>query len=177
MARPKTKIELTEAANDSFNKMWQLIDSIAIQQQELNFNFGDKIGKETHWLRDENIKDVLIHLYEWHQLLLKWLAANQEDNTQPFLPEPYNWRTYPQLNVEFKAAHQATSLEMAKILLEKSHQQVMSALKAFSDIELFEKQYFKWTGSSNLGSYFISSTSSHYQWAIKKIKLHLKTLA
>ncbi|MCH4169256.1 MAG: ClbS/DfsB family four-helix bundle protein [Streptococcaceae bacterium] len=177
MARPTTKIELIEAANQSFTQMWQLIDSMTEQQQKLSFNFGNQIGKETHWLRDENIKDVLIHLYEWHLLLLNWLAANRQGTQQPFLPQPYNWRTYPKLNVQFKEAHQATSLETAKILLEESHQQVISALKPFSDIELFEKQYFKWTGSSNLGSYFISATSSHYQWAIKKIKLHLKTLA
>ncbi|MBS7578166.1 MULTISPECIES: ClbS/DfsB family four-helix bundle protein [unclassified Enterococcus] len=176
MARPKTKNELIEAAEASFTKMWQLIDSITEQQQERDFNFGSQIGKETHWLRDENLKDVLIHLYEWHQLLLKWLDANQEGNAQPFLPQPYNWRTYPKLNVEFKEAHQATKLAAAKNLLKQSHLQVMSALEQFSDIELFEKQHFTWTGASNLGSYFISATSSHYQWAIKKIKLHQKTL-
>lgn len=27
-------------------------------------------GKETHWIRDKNLRDVLVHLYEWHQLLL-----------------------------------------------------------------------------------------------------------
>lgn len=176
MARPTTKIELTDAANQSFAQMWQLIDSMSEQQQMLSFNFGNQRDKETHWLRDENIKDVLVHLYEWHSLLLNWLAANRQGIQQAFLPQPYNWRTYPKLNIQFKEAHQATSLEKAKILLEQSHQQVMSELKTFSNIELFEKQYFKWTGSSNLGSYFISSTSSHYQWAIKKIKLHLKTL-
>ena len=28
--------------------------------------------KEAHWSRDKNVRDVLIHLYEWHQLMLKF---------------------------------------------------------------------------------------------------------
>ena len=34
--------------------------------------------------------------------------------------------------------------------------------------ELFSKKVYKWVGGSTLGSYFVSSTSSHYDWAIKK---------
>ena len=32
----------------------------------------------------------------------------------------------------------------------------------------------KWVSGSTLGSYFISSTSSHYDWAMKKLKAHRK---
>ena len=44
----------------------------------------------------------------------------------------------------------------------------------FSDKELFEKNVFPWVGGSTLGSYFVSATSSHYDWAIKKLKAHRK---
>ncbi|MFD1898932.1 ClbS/DfsB family four-helix bundle protein [Enterococcus termitis] len=33
--------------------------------------------RKAHWLRDQNLRDVLIHLYEWHQLLLSWVISNQ----------------------------------------------------------------------------------------------------
>lgn len=32
----------------------------------------------------------------------------------------------------------------------------------------------KWVGGSTLGSYFVSCTSSHYDWAMKKLKAHQK---
>ena len=38
----------------------------------------------------------------------------------------------------------------------------------------FQKKVYKWVGGSTLGSYFVSATSSHYNWAIKKIKAHQK---
>ena len=42
------------------------------------------------------------------------------------------------------------------------------------DDELFEKKRYKWTGSTSLGAYLVSATSSHYDWAFKLIKKCLK---
>ncbi|MCF0255123.1 ClbS/DfsB family four-helix bundle protein [Bacteroides heparinolyticus] len=39
--------------------------------------------------------------------------------------------------------------------------------------ELFTKKKFDWTGTSTLGNYCVSS--NHYDWAIKKQKIHRKT--
>ena len=38
-----------------------------------------------------------------------------------------------------------------------------------------EKKKYKWTGSTSLGAYLVSATSSHYDWAYKLIKKCLKT--
>ncbi|MBQ7619018.1 MAG: ClbS/DfsB family four-helix bundle protein, partial [Treponema sp.] len=73
--------------------------------------------------------------------------------------------------------HQKTSLETAKELLAQSHAAVMKLIKKYSDQELFTKEYFLWTGNAALGSFFISNTSSHYDWAIKKLKAHKKNCA
>jgi hypothetical protein len=40
--------------------------------------------------------------------------------------------------------------------------------------ELFAEKVLKWTGNSLLGAYCVSVTASHYDWAMKKIKLHIK---
>lgn len=40
----------------------------------------------------------------------------------------------------------------------------------FSDEELFARGHFDFTGKPNLAAYVTGSTSSHYDWAIKKIK-------
>lgn len=177
MARPTTKSELVEAADAKFAELLALIESMTETEKNAEFNFSEEFlnkQKVTHWKRDKNLRDILIHLYEWHQLLLNWVNNNQNGESKPFLPEPYNWRTYPKMNIEFWERHQTTPYIEAKELLEKSHLEVMTLIKSFSNEELFTKKYFSWTGTGSLGGNCISSTSSHYDWAIKKIKKHMK---
>ena len=118
MARATTKADLTSSANEQFNKMWKLIDCMTKSQQEAAFaEEMATVGKETHWSRDKNLRDVLVHLYEWHQLLLSWIKANLNGEYQTFLPTPYNWKTYPAMNLEFWKKHQSTPLTEAKTRL------------------------------------------------------------
>lgn len=167
MARPTTKDQLIKAADENFAKLFTLIDSINVEDQATIFLFED---------RDRNIRDVLIHLYEWHELFLNWIKSNKEGKNANFLPDPYNWKTYPEMNIKFWEKHQNTSLDKAVSLLQKSHLEVMQKIRSFSEDELFVKKYFSWTGSTSLGSYCVSVTSSHYDWAIKKIKKQKKYL-
>lgn len=177
MARPKTKTELLEAADDNFDKMWQLIDSMTEEEFTTEFDFKDNPKDiAAHWKRDKNVRDILVHLYEWHQLLIRWVEANQSGVSKSFLPATYNWRNYAKMNVEFWEKHQNTSYEEAKELLLQSHEEVMALLRQFTNEELFTKKYFDWTGTTSLGSSFVSSTSSHYEWATKKIRKHIKQL-
>ena len=176
MARATTKTDLIIAANEQFDKLWKLIDTMSEKQQ--NNEFSSEMaaaGKETHWSRDKNVRDVLVHLYEWHQLLLNWINSNRNGKAKPFLPDPYNWKTYPAMNVEFWKKHQNTPLIEAKKMLTESHKNVMALIETLSNEELFAKEAFSWTGTSTLGAYCVSATSSHYEWAIKKLKIHIKT--
>ncbi len=175
MGRATTKPDLIKAANEQFEKLWKLIDSMTEDEQTAAFNFGDNFNKkEAHWKRDKTLRDVLIHLYEWHQLLLNWTKANQKGEKKPFLPEPYNWKTYGQMNVEFWEKHQSTPYEDSRKMLYDSHKKVMTMIEEFTDKELFDNKYFDWTGNSTLGAYCVSATSSHYDWAMKKMKAHIK---
>ena len=174
MPRATTKAELIESANNQWDKMWKLIGSLSDAKGAI-LDFGDDAKlKEAHWKRDKNLRDVLTHLYEWHQLLLNWTAANMGGSNQPFLPEPYTWKTYGDMNIGFWEAHQSTQYEDAVAMLRDSHAKVITLIESLSDEELFEKKHFSWTGTTNIGSYCISCTASHYDWAIKKIKLYLK---
>ena len=171
MARPTTKETLATVAQEKFDKMCGIIDKMSRTQQEAPFSPEmASAGKETHWARDKNLRDVLVHLYEWHQLLLAWVKANTNGEKRDFLPQPYNWRNYPDMNVAFWEKHQATTLPKAKGLLKDSHAEVMKLLDHFSQEELFSKQSFSWTGTTTVGAYFRSGTDSPYDWAIKKLK-------
>ena len=175
MARPKTKENLMIAAKENFEKLNTLISKMSDKELTTPFDFSkDEKKKEAHWKRDKNLRDVLIHLYEWHQLILNWVESNQKGEEKPFLPDPYNWRTYGDMNVEFWKKHQNTSLEDATRALQKSHKKVLKLAENFTNEELFSKKVYKWVGGSTLGSYFVSATSSHYDWAIKKLKAHQK---
>lgn len=175
MGRPTTKAELIAAAEENFESLNALISGLAQNERETPFDFsGNEKKMEAHWKRDKNIRDIYIHLYEWHQLTLSWVRANQNGEERPFLPQPYNWRTYGAMNVEFWKKHQNTTEEEARNMLDTSHREVMELIKSLSEEELFSRGVFPWVGNSTLGSYFISNTSSHYAWAVKKIKAHRK---
>lgn len=173
MGRPTTKSDLISAAESGYKEMKELIDTLTEKELLTPFAFDDT-KKEAHWRRDKNLRDVLTHLYEWHQLLLDWVPSNMKGEEKPFLPKPYNWKTYGKMNEFFWKKHQDTALEDAKEMLEKSHKEVMKLAETFTNEELFSKGVYNWVGTSTLGSYFISNTSSHYNWAIKKLKAHRK---
>lgn len=175
MPRPQTKSDLLEAAELNYNKLLELIDSMAETELNTEFNFSsDPKKKEAHWGRDKNLRDVLIHLHEWHNLMLEWVANNRAGSRKPFLMEGYNWKTYGQMNLVFWQRNQSVSLEEALEQFKESHQKVIALIESMSNEELFRKNAFDWVGGSTIGSYFVSVTSSHYDWAMKKIKAHRK---
>ncbi|ETD23942.1 ClbS/DfsB family four-helix bundle protein [Helicobacter macacae] len=178
MPRPQNKDELIKAINAEFSKLCKIVDETP--KDILNKDFINPLPSNS---RDKNARDVLIHLYEWQVMLQNFISNNLDfkggkftpkAEISPFLPPPYNWHTYPKLNVEIWQKHQSTDFESALDLLESSHQSILSIAQKFSDNELFDKKHFAFTGTTNLGSYVISASCSHYAWAIKQLKSGLK---
>ena len=167
MSRPSTKDALLELAEKNYNELMNVIDSLSLEEQKGIFPFEG---------RDRQIRDCLVHLYEWHNLFIKWAQSNLDGNFIPFLPEPYNWKNYPEMNIKFWEKHQSTSLDAAKNLFMLTHEQCIELINQFSNEELFIKKHFNWTGTTSLGSYAVSATSSHYEWALKIIKKYKKIL-
>lgn len=176
MGRATTKKDLIESATIQYQKVTDILNSMTLENINKPFSFSTEGKKEAHWMRDKNLRDVLIHLFEWHQLLLLWIESNLNNDQKPFLPLPYNWKTYGELNIEFWKKHQNTSYDESIHLFNKSHNSVMKEIDKFTNDELFSKGHFTWTGGSSLGQYCVSVTASHYEWALKKIKVHKVTL-
>lgn len=179
MPRPKTKGDLLTAAKENYEKLVKLIDGMTEKELNTPFDFSNQPGKkEAHWARDKNVRDVLIHLYEWHQLMLKFPKNNEGVTNSKlaisYLPSEYSWKTYGAMNMMFWNKHQNTSLDEAKKMLAESHAAALALIEKYTNEELFIPKYFPWTGNAALGEYFVSSTSSHYDWAIKKLKAHIK---
>lgn len=176
MARPTSKDDLIKSSDEQYEKLILLLNSLSNEEVNLPFTFDLDKEKGAHWKRDKNIHDVLIHLHEWHNLLLNWIKSNQDGEEKQFLKEGYNWRTFGNMNEEFTKDNRESSYEEALFKFIKSHKEIMEVLNNFSNEELFSKDSFSWVGGSTLGSYFVSVTSSHYEWAIKKIRKFKKSL-
>ena len=164
MPRPTSKNDLMTAAKENYKKLNLLISKMTEEELNTPFDFSkEEKKKEAHWKRDKNLRDVLIHLYEWHQLILNWVHSNQKGEEKPFLPEPYNWKTYGDMNVEFWKKHQNTSLENATKMFHKSHSDVLQLAETFTNEELFSKGVYKWVGGCTHGCIYCDSRSKCYQ--------------
>ena len=177
MARPHTKSDLLAAAELNYDKLLLLIQSMSETEKNTEFDFStDEKKKEAHWKRDKNVRDVIMHLHEWHNLMLEWVANNKAGLHKPFLMEGYNWKTYGAMNILFWKRNQSVTLDMALEQFKESHKKIMDVIQTMSNDELFQKNVYDWVGGSTIGSYFISVTSSYYDWAMKKIKVHRKMI-
>lgn len=174
MARPQTKEDLLTAASENFEKLQTLLAEMSDDKKKESFTFDISKEKAAHFTRDKNTRDVLIHLYAWLQLLIDAIDAQQSGKEHSFLPTPYNWRTYGEMNQEIWEKYQNTSEIEAETLLTGAHTKVMELLAEYSNEELFSKGFFDWTGTSTMGSYCVSATASHYDWALKKLRKHIK---
>ena len=168
MPRPKNKTQLLELSNSNFKKMLELVDSFG-EEEIIN-------GKLPFEDRDKNIRDILAHLHHWHLMMQEWYEVGMS-GVKPDMPaKGYTWKTVPDLNYEIWKQYQSFSYSQVDKLLKESFSDIQELINSHSDDELFEKKRYKWTGTTSLGSYLVSATSSHYVWAMKKLKKYKKTL-
>lgn len=161
MPRPITKTELLDQSQSNYKRLMDFIEGMDPAEQQKEFPPATM---------NRNIADVLFHLHHWHLMMLKWYDEGMQGQ-KPAMPAPgYSWKNTPELNLWIWEKYKIEGLEAAKARFADSHQKVLAIIVEHSNEELFEKKRYKWTGSTSLGAYLISSTSSHYDWAYKLIK-------
>lgn len=177
MARPTNKQQLMATATENYDKLMTFVASMTEHELNTSFDFSaDEKKTEAHWKRDKNLRDVIMHLVRWQELLLAWVKNNASGLSVQFLLPGYTWKTYGDMNLLFWKECQKISLDDAMELLRDRHMQVLELAGNFTDEELFAKSHYRWTGTTSLDSYFISTTSAHYDWALKKLKAHRKNI-
>lgn len=96
----------------------------------------------------------------------------------PAIPgEGYTWRTLPDLNQKLWESAQEVAYQDARSALEASHTHVFRLIESHTNVELFSRGIYAWTKTTTLGAYFVSGTSSHYDWALKKLRRHARTFS
>ena len=161
MPRPKTKDELLQLSQQNYEKLNDFLDKYTWEEQLAEFNPGTM---------NRNIRDVLAHLHHWHLMMLDWYQVGMKGGKPDIPAKGYTWRTVPELNKSIWEKYNKADLGEIKQMLQNSFEEVRKVIEKHSNNELFEKKRYKWTGTTSLGAYLISATSSHYDWALKLIK-------
>ena len=165
MTRPTDRAGLLEAVATEFEKLHLAIGQIP--EEDL-----DKPGACEQW----SVKDIVAHLDAWHEMFLCW-EAEGSTGVKPDMPAPgYGWSDTPALNQAIfeRGADDPWPAVIARV--NQSHDQVTTVISSYTDDELFTKKRYPWTGSTSIGSYAVSATSSHYAWAAKLIRKFAKSI-
>jgi len=157
MPRPTTKADLLALSEANYTTLIKKVSSLP-EEEILKLREG------------RSIKDHLAHLHEWHNMFLTWYKVGMTGDKAPMPAPGFTWKETPALNAEIDATYKDMPLQEVYDLLHKTHQQLQKLIASHSQEELFTKKLYGWTGSTSLGSYAISATSSHYDWALKKLK-------
>ncbi len=165
MARPTTKDELLIQSDKNYNRLLDFIDVLPEEKKTADFPKGTL---------NRNISDVLCHLNHWHLMMMDWHEVGSMGEKPDIPAKGYTWKTVPDLNRKIQEQYADAKLREAIKRFEGSHKQITDLIKGYSNEELFEKKRYKWTGTTSLGAYLISATSSHYDWAFKLIKRCVK---
>ncbi|MGB0851135.1 MAG: ClbS/DfsB family four-helix bundle protein [Bacteroidia bacterium] len=167
MPRPRNKEHLLKASKENFEKLFKYINSLSLKEQEKEFPKGSL---------NRNIRDLLAHLHHWHLMMLHWYEIGMSGKKPAMPAEGYKWKQIPELNVWINEKYCSISLEKSKELVHKSHVQVCQLILNHTEEELFIKKRYKWTGTTSLAAYLISSTSSHYDTVFKLLKKFRKDM-
>ncbi|MDO5105224.1 ClbS/DfsB family four-helix bundle protein [Capnocytophaga sp.] len=167
MPRRQSKKELLFLSEENYQKIINLIKNLS--ETERNFEFP----KGT---MNRNIRDVIGHLYHWHSMFLTWYEVGMKGEKPKIPKEGYTLADTPRLNKEIWEECQKFSLEETLSAFQTSHKKIFQIIENHTNEELFTKKFYPWTGTTSLGSYLVSATSSHYDWALKLIRKSLKHL-
>jgi hypothetical protein len=103
-------------------------------------------------------------------MMKNWYKVGMSGKKPAIPAEGVTWQTLPVVNHRIWDTYKGTELKKAITLFKKSHKDVMALIEKHTDDELFTRKKYGWTGTTSLGAYFISATSSHYDWGLKTIK-------
>ena len=163
MPRPKTKDQLLELASTNYDKLQAEITHLTPEEMT-------ESGVVEIW----SVKDVLAHLTAWQQMTLSWYRIGKTGETPITPSEKYTWREIPALNQEIYETYRDAHLDDIQRDFTTSHEETMALIESIDDEELFTPKVYQWTKTTTVGAYFISATSSHYDWARKEIRRWVK---
>jgi hypothetical protein len=163
MPRPSNKEDLLSAMQTEHEALEKALEALTEEQITT-------VRRATKW----SIKDVLAHLSAWEQMVIGWYETGRKGRTPVVPSEKFNWAQLPALNKEIYEKHRTRPLKAVLRGFHDSFAQVRKTIQGISEADLFTPGRYAWTKTTTLGSYFVSCTSSHYNWARKEVRKCLK---
>jgi hypothetical protein len=168
----KNKADFFERTNEEWSKLQSLIDDLTDDQIKKvpSQRTGSMEKSGDSW----SAKDILMHLYEWHNMAYGWYEQGLK-NDKVIMPAPgYKWSELPALNKKIYDTYKDTSVEQSKKKVKATHLKLINLIKSLSEEQFLEPGQYKWTTKYSLSTYLAGTLGAHYKWAHDTIKKNIK---
>ena len=157
MSRFATKQELLDDIVKERGKLETLLDEIPEERK-----LDEVVDGMT-------VKDFIAHRTEWGRMAIRWYTEARAGE-QPAVPtERYKWNQLKDLNAEIQRRFAEVPLERIEDEFAVVHDRLYRLIADATEEELFTKDYYSFTGKSDLATYMNSATASHYRSAYRHI--------
>ncbi|MBN1309961.1 MAG: ClbS/DfsB family four-helix bundle protein [Anaerolineae bacterium] len=163
MPRPTSKTELLADCRQEFDALEKFVETLPAAQLTEPGAIGD-------W----SVKDVLAHLYEWHQMFFRWYETSLRGETPAVPAEGYKWNELPALNQAIYEHYRDYLLDDVVSSLRASHQKTVGLIEELDEEILFKRGLYPWMNKNYLAAYLASNTGSHYRWARTEMRKALR---
>ena len=155
-----------------FTSKQQFVDEIVKERTKLQdlldrIPAEDKLSEVTDGM---SVKDFLAHRTEWGRMMIRWLHEAREGRTPAVPTERFKWNQLKELNAEIHDRFELMPLDQVEREFDSVHDRLLRLVRSTTEDELFTKQYYTFTGSSDLVTYLNSATASHYRSARRHIQ-------
>lgn len=117
-----------------------------------------------------SVKDILAHLTAWEKLFLGWYSAGVQGSAPGILPVGMDRKVIDALNQQIYEKNRERSLEDVFTEFRATYQEIVTAIEAIPEEDMFAHGRFAWTGKLTLADYIAGNTCSHYAWAKSQIR-------
>lgn len=159
MSRPSSRKQLLERMETDFQKLLSEVERVQPAERL-------EPGACEGW----SVKDILAHLDAWHRMFLEWERVGSSGQMPDLPAAGYSWKETPALNEAIWQRTRADAYGAVLLRFHESHARVQAVIESYDEDGLFEKKRSAWTGSTSVGSYAVSATTSHYDWATKLVR-------
>lgn len=161
MYKPRTKKELLDTSHAQFNALCKIIEHLPAKE---------RIKPWKTKSRDQNLRDLIYHLYAWHKLLINWISILEEGG-KPVIPKMgYTWDDLDTLNYDlWLEAKHLPFMEVYECFIE-SYQACTKIVNTLDDERIFTPYYKMY--NHPLISLIDGCMREHYLWAINEIQKH-----
>lgn len=166
MERPTTKKELIKKSQQLYKDILNWVNDLPAHLKQKTFKTRQ---------RDKNVRDVIYHLYGWHELMLEWFIIHAEGG-RPILPKRgHTWDRLDILNDDIHDAGQMYTLDHTLAIFDESHQKMMKLIEDLTEEEICTPGHFSWAGKAPLIHLIDAIMCDHYAWALKTLKELVKS--